>query len=107
MEELERKSEEFLLSIRTIYSFRCVCTVKEGCPRESGSNGSSAVCASPFLASSWHDFGPVSEVGWLVCFQCRVNEIVFSLCCSPPGKSICAVHGLNALGCQCKSKEGV
>lgn len=57
-----------------MYSFSCVCPVKQGCPGESGSSGSWIVHASPLLASPWQDFGPgVNEVGWLVGFQCRVD----------------------------------
>lgn len=95
MEESERKSEELLLSIRTIYSFRYVCNVKEGHPGENGSNGSSTIHASPLLgivviSLAWFWSWCIREVGWLVCFQCRVNEIVSRLCCSPSGKYICA-----------------
>lgn len=34
----------------------------------------------------------------LVGFQCGMNEIAHSLCCSPPEKCVCVTYGLHALG---------
>lgn len=107
---LKKNLEELLLSIRTIYSFGNVSAVKEGCPGGSGSNGSLAVHASPLSASPWHAFGAgACEVGWLVSSAGWMKSCSACAAAHQGGTFVLwnCMHGLNAVGCQCKSRESV
>lgn len=106
----KKNLEELLLSIRTIYSFGNVSAVKEGCPGGSGSNGSLAVHASPLSASPWHAFGAgACEVGWLVSSAGWMKSCSACAAAHQGGTFVLwnCMHGLNAVGCQCKSRESV